>query len=307
MLRWFGFLALAAATVGCADPSVDPLGDPLATDGEEDAQPLRARVMIERVTDAGTVRTSAAAKFFHAADADLTDAERWIGALPVLPAEGECVALHAAPADVRADITIDLLDVGDVTMFTRRATLDAPARGESESGVRTMLSARAFPDVGEIASGIFYTSPDAELDLAAPAHYRIATDELAADPQVDLTIEGFAPSPPRMDRVRSFTPGADLTVAWSRPTHEEVAYLSEAYVDFIGERTFRCGFVDEGAAVLPSEVTREANDDGSATVVVHRVVRQTSRGTLGSGAPYDAVILFDLADATRVSGRALVD
>lgn len=301
MPRFLGFVLFAFAVTGCAAESVELMGN----DGdEEDVRPLRARIVVERLTDEGTVRTSAAAKFFHASDADVREAERFIGALPVLPAEGECVAQASyVGAELPTDLAVDLLDVGDVTIDATPST-----RGGSEPDVaRMLLSARAFPDVGEIASGIFYTSPDAELDLAAPAHYRVSTVEEASSRTV--VIEGFAPSPPRITESLSFTQGRDLRVEWSKPSSEEVGYVSEVYIDFVGARTFRCSFLDEGAAVLPAEVTREANADGSATVVVHRVVRQSTVGSLPAasgeleGTPYDAVILFDLADARSLASE----
>ncbi len=291
MRRLFGFVLSVFAFAGCAEDSVELLGD----GEEEDARPLRARIVVERVTDEGSVRTSAAAKFFLASDADVHTAERFIGALPTVPPERECVAQPTIATNVPQDLAIDLLDVGDVT-------IDATPRNAGRPDVaRMLLSARAFPDIGEMASGIFYTSPDAELDLAAPAHYRVSTVEESAPTTV--VIDGFAPSPPHIAVPRTFVPGRDLEVGWSKPSQEDVGYVSEVYIDFVGARSFRCSFLDEGVAVLPAEITREANADGAATVVVHRVVRQSAVGALSDGTAYDAVILFDLADTRSLASQ----
>src|SRR6202041_1916014 len=91
-----------------------------------------------------------------------------------LPAVGTCRPMagpeyaRAAPiprvegagGNARSPVgSIELIDVGDVTL---RAGADAMP-----------LAARAFPDVGELVSGVFYTSRDTASELPAGPTYTV--------------------------------------------------------------------------------------------------------------------------------------
>jgi len=288
--------ALVALSFGCAAESPEDL----AAHEEGEARPLHARVLVERTAEAGSVRTNVSAKFFQVSGKELELADRFIGFGPALPAEGECVAMTALDGVLRkpsADFAVDLLDVGDVVLSL--PSVDS----------QTLLAARAFPDVGEIVSGVFYTSPNAELGLPAPGRYKLeagcfdvqsphARSQCRGTALGDgLAIEAFAPSPPNnagLDAATSIKRGSDLKVRWD-VDGSTPAIQSTIYVDFIAERSYRCSFADEGAAVLPSEITLDAGARELVTVVVHRLSHQQLRDE--GEQPFEATVLFDLSES----------
>jgi hypothetical protein len=287
--------ALVALSFGCAAESPEDL----AAHEEGEARPLHARVLVERSADSGTVRTNVSAKFFQVVGKELELADRFIGFGPALPAEGECMAMTALDGTLTrpsTDFAVDLLDVGDVVLSLPR--VDS----------QTLLAARAFPDVGEIVSGVFYTSPNAELGLPAPGRYKLeagcfdvqsphARSQCLGTTLGDgLTIEAVAPSPPTnagLSAGASVRRGSDLKVRWDVDATPSVQ--STIYLDFIAERSYRCSFADEGAAVLPSEITSDAVVGEQVTIVVHRLSRQQLKEE--GEQPFEATVLFDLSES----------
>jgi len=138
----------ATVAIGCSAPVVDDVAD-------ANGSMTEGVVLVERTTAGdGTAKTYVSAKFMRLstpADPDL--AERVVGSKLDLPAAGTCVRVH--PDSVgRAQLSpggIELFDVGDVTLRAGAASMP--------------LAARAFPDVGDLVSGMFYTSRDSVADL----------------------------------------------------------------------------------------------------------------------------------------------
>jgi hypothetical protein len=180
-------MLLALVAVGCSAPVVD---DPVDANGGI----TQAIILVDRTaTTLGAPQTNVSAKFMRlSAAADPETAERAVGTRLDLPAVSECALVSpAAGEDMTTALStlgpIELLDVGDLTMKTEGAAMP--------------LAARAFPDVGGIVSGVFYTSRDSASDLPAPAKYVL---EGSGSALVDrFAIEVDAPSIPDDVRVGS--------------------------------------------------------------------------------------------------------
>ena len=135
---------------GCSAPVVDDITD--ASGGMTEGI-----VLVERaVSGDGATQTNVSAKFMRlSAGADIDLAERIVGTRLEIPAVGRCITM--SPVDVAEKTPrltslgpIDLIDVGDVTVNIR-----TDARAEPMSSMP--LAARAFPDVGDLVSGVFWT------------------------------------------------------------------------------------------------------------------------------------------------------
>jgi len=289
---------------GCSAPVVDDITD--ASGGMTEGI-----VLVERVVSGDGTQTNVSAKFMRlSAGADLDLAERIVGSRLELPAVGQCIPV--SPVDVAqrsARLTslgpIDLIDVGDVTVNIR-----AEARGEPTSSMP--LAARAFPDVGDLVSGVFYTSRDAQSDLPAGAIYAL---EGTGSAQMDrFALE--AEAPPAPDDVRigdtllrdgvTLQPGEGVTLQWpssaDRSRGDVVVIDVRGAADRLGSASadaVRCAFADEGKAVLPASSLSQRG--GAASIAFHRIRRRAFDigRTAGPGIEMGEV-RFDLS----VIGRA---
>jgi hypothetical protein len=290
-----GLLFLAAALpsllVGCATEAIEDADD------EAEARPLEAWVVLERVDADGQVRTNVSAKFVQLSEGDRALAFKLVGVRPAIPAAGECVSLASLeelemlPIDDAtpggSSMAADLVDAGDVTLSVR-----------SDEGSREIkLSPRAFPDVADLVSGVFYTSPDAEIALPPAARYALgATGSGVVDA---FSVEVDAPRSPVINSVSDVTVGSDIQMTWDAGAAD-----GTVYVDFRGATTHRCTFADKGEAVLPREMLSVA-DRGEATLTLHRLVERAL--PIESGEPNEdvreATVLFDFARSVRVVVR----
>ena len=284
---------LAPALGGCSAPVEDV--------ADASGAATRGLVTIERASTEGTTRTSVAARFMRVTpSADVAVAEQVVGPTLELPAAGRCASLGAASelvAPAPGTTSIDLLDVGDVSL----------AAGGTEPSMA--LATRAFPDLGELVSGVFYTSRDATTELPAPARYVVrGTGSAAID---KFAIEADAPAAPEDVRVGDAPLGELPTLEEGAPTHVRWASgargahegdLVVVDVTSPGGTGTRCAFADTGEGVLPASAlgaaTASLGADGRATVTVHRIRREAfSAPGLDAGE-----VRFDLA----VAGRATV-
>lgn len=248
---------------------------------DDEARPLRARVFVERAEGVGSIRTNVSAKFFYASAEEVGAADELVGFDVPRPPVGECVTLlDASMLDV-PEVSIDLLDVGDVSLRVPGSTRDA------------WLSARAFPDVGDLVSGVFYTSPDRELGLPAPGEYRITVgcidDECSSRTVADVELAASAPVGPsgvsaQLDRA------GDLEVVWEVASDDV-----EVFVDVLTERPLRCSVGSAGRLLLRAEATPL---DAQSTVVVHNVAK---RATTSALIAVDGVVSFDLSKAVSIT------
>ena len=182
----------------------------------------------------------------------------------------QLLASAAVPSSPRvgAHGSIELIDVGDVTL--RAGAAEMP------------LAVRAFPDVGDLVSGMFYTSRDAASDLPAGATYTL---EGTGSRLVDR-FTGDVDAPPALDDVRvggaarldgvTLEQGAPVTVQWRPATVSDARSGDLVLVDVSAESgaSVRCTFRDEGRGVLPAWVMRSSVLGvlpATAALSVHRV------------------------------------
>ncbi len=294
-------LLLALLGAGCSAPVVDDVADASSalTEGV---------VLVERVVASdGATQTNVSAKFMRlsvASDAEM--AERVVGSRLDLPRVGGCMKLPSGGAGEKAASLaslgpIELVDVGDVTM---RVKAKAPISGPAAT---VPLALRAFPDVGDIVSGVFYTSPDAASDLPSGEGYVVdATGSSGID---KFSIEADAPAAP--DDVRAagvlltdgvtIEDGASIPMRWRSG---DAARGDLVFIDVSGASgaAVRCAFKDAGEAMLPGSLLHASlgGQGATATIAFHRTRR---RGFAPGLAGLDAgEIRFDLS----VVGRATV-
>lgn len=269
-------LLLALLGAGCSAPVVDDVADASSalTEGV---------VLVERVVSGdGATQTNISAKFMRlsvASDAEM--AERVVGSRLDLPSLGACMRLPVGGAGEQAASLatlgpIELVDVGDVTM---RVKAPAPISGPAPT---VPLALRAFPDVGDIVSGVFYTSPDAASDLPAGEAYVV---DASGSSGVDhFSIEARAPSAPEDVRVGGVPLGEGVTLedgasAQVRWRSDDVARGDFVFIDVSGPSgaAVRCAFQDAGEALVPGALLRSAQLGGhgaTATLALHRVLRR---------------------------------
>jgi hypothetical protein len=243
---------------GCDGAAVDDVAD--ASDAH-----TQGVVIIERVTTQdGSTQTHVSAKFMRLlGGAEQEAAERLVGSRLDLPALGECRA--ARPSDdapLSTQGSIELMDVGNVTM--------------SSDALSLPLSVRAFPDIADFVSGVFYTSRDATTELPAPARYRIENTGSGAMDRFNIELD--APTAPEDVRLANEPLGSDIilpttapiALAWRPGQAQDVIY-----VDLTSARNpngVRCAFSDVGAGVIPAELIREGiGESANLSVAVHRV------------------------------------
>lgn len=335
-------LATASPLAGCATSA--PEGEPGAIEGEasrEEAFRVDGVVVVERLRTGDASQTAVSAKFMRhvapgtraaaepndAGDVGFEAAERLVGTRLMLPAPGECASValleeadaQDAANSVSLDSDVELIDVGDVALVT---DLMFPAASLEGGGSRSIvrLAPRAFPDVGDVVSGVFYTSPDAAAPLPAPALYAIESSGASAVDKFELRAD--APAEPADVRVAgtllgdaatsSGKPmarrGADLLISWGRDTSYVALPSDRVYVDVQAEAgaVHRCTFEDNGEALLPGALV----DGRTIAVAVHRLREVTmpmpAEAMADDGVrdePGRAVVRFDLAVVGRVDVR----
>ncbi|WP_437763619.1 hypothetical protein WMF27_40110 [Sorangium sp. So ce281] len=249
---------------------------------------------------AGAV-TNVLAKFMRLSSAmDPELAEGAVGKPFVLPSAGSCMVLSPAADDEASSFSslspIELLDAGDVTMKTESTEMP--------------LAARAFPDVGALVFGVFYTSRDATSDLPAPARYVF---ESSGSGQLDrFAFEADAPAGPEEVRIgdAELADGVDLDagvgalVQWRADEGSEAGRARDIiYVDVTSAHgaTVRCAFKDTGRGVIPGSLLDPSTLGplpANATLAVHRT-RQVPFNTSGIDL---GEVRFDLS----VNGRARI-
>lgn len=251
--------------------------------------------------DAASV-TNVLAKFMRLSSAmDPELAEGAVGQPFVLPSTGSCMVLSPAAEDEAASSfsslsPIELLDAGDVTMRTNSTEMP--------------LAARAFPDVGALVFGVFYTSRDATSDLPAPARYAF---ESSGSGQLDrFAFEADAPAGPEDVRVGDadladvveLDAGVGAVVQWRADEGGEGGRARDViYVDVTSAHgaTVRCAFKDTGRGVIPGSLLDPSTLGplpASATLAVHRT-RQVPFSASGIDL---GEVRFDLS----VNGRARI-
>ncbi|MEZ4308260.1 MAG: hypothetical protein R3F14_09475 [Polyangiaceae bacterium] len=269
MLGTFTVPLVLAGAMGCTATVVDA-----SPDGGQ-ATTTSALVVIERAEREGKPsQTYVSAKFLRspiAADPD--DVEHAIGSELDLPAPGECLIVpDTVGGDPSAAGPVELFDVGDVTVRTSAGPIP--------------LAARAFPDVGDRVSGVFYTSPDTDGALPTPGKYFLegsgsaAVDRFAVETDApaipgDVLIAGH----PLADGVEVID-GEGIELRWRVPASTASSRDDVAYAELVAENgvTARCAFDDRGRGVVPASLLRDAglrHFPAAATLALHRVRQGT--------------------------------
>lgn len=294
-------LLLALLGAACSAPVVDDV----AAAGSGLTEGV---VLVERVVASdGATQTNVSAKFMRlsvASDAEM--AERIVGSRLDLPRLGTCMRLSGGAGEKATSLAslspIELVDVGDVTMRVKAST---PSAGPAPS---IPLALRAFPDVGDLVSGVFYTSPDAARDLPAGEAYVV---DWSGSATIDrFSIEANAPATPEDVRVGgvALTEGITLEDGVSAPVRWRSGDPAKGDLVFIDVRgpsgaAVRCSFEDTGEALVPGALLRSSPLGGhgaTATLAFHRVRRRDfAPGLAGLDA---GEIRFDLS----VVGRAVL-
>ncbi len=278
----------ALAIAGCSAPAVDDVAD-------ASAAMTQGLVVVEReVSSDAAPQASVSAKFMRLSPGVEPDvAERVVGAHLELPAVGACIQLppsdEVPPLSGRA--SIELLDVGELT-------LDPGALA------RLPLATRAFPDVGDLVSGVFYTTREgAELGEGSYAitasgsqhvdGFAVSADSPAPLDDVRLDDESLADAP-------TLVSGRAVTVRWeaSQTARSEDRVVFDI-VAASGAVT-RCSFADTGEATLPGDaldVRVLGGGQATPSIEVHRV----RRAFFGNGAIDAGEVRFDLSVIGRVS------
>jgi hypothetical protein len=193
-----------------------------------------------------------------------------------LPSLGTCSFPSSAPPEPlppsSPDSSIELLDVGDVMIHAGPSTMP--------------LAARAFPDVGDLVSGVVYTSRDASAELPPGVPYLLETTgsplvrgfRMALDPPGeldDLTLDGelLRGGDPQVtaadEMVLTWTRdearnGGDLILVELTPVQEQEAAAATP---------LRCLYPDSGDARLPALQTMVGTVGDQVDISVHRLRR----------------------------------
>lgn len=288
---------------GCAAPVVDDEAA-IATN-----YTTQAIVLVERTAaDGQFVQTNVSAKFMRiGSNADPDMAERVVGGSWLdLPPDGECRPLNSFPSVAGTDEPpalsglgmVELLDVGDLSITAESTSMP--------------LATRAFPDVGGLISGVFYTSRDARSDLPAPGRYVL---ESSGSNTLDkFSVGADAPANPEAVRLGNvdlsegvvLEEGAPTNLSWriSEQTADGKKHEDDRiYVDFTASSGtgMRCTFKDLGEAVLPASVTTN-KAWGALPAVVNVSVHRTRKGQFTAPGMDEAELRFDFS----VVGKATI-
>jgi hypothetical protein len=300
----FSKLGLAATLVALAGCTAEGPDEVPADDDVETKRSAYGVVAVERTEGEGLSRASVSAKFMRVSAPERALAEDLVAARAVVPPVGECATLSSLEglsadrfaASLPLDFAIELLDVGDVTLLLRSGATD-----QAEPSLLP-LSPRAFPDVGDLASGVFYTTPDANLP-ASTLPYGLSGSGAATVDAFVLDVGAFPESPEDVVVAPELQADGEVSVTWRRPDSEP-SEGSLLYIDVLAASAYRCSFADAGAAVLPRGVLVPEDAGSEATISVHRVTerlvplrRDVNERADEAG---EARIRFDLAAAVRV-------
>lgn len=249
--------------------------------------------------DPAEVVTRVSARFVQVTGGiDHEVANRVVGSPRDLPAEDSCVVHTPSGWEPlppgAADGGIELLDVGEVMLHAGASTMP--------------LAARAFPDVGDMVSGVVYTSRGGATELPVDVPYVVETSGSALADGFRVSVDapiaplGVQLGPYAIDSEElTFDAGQPLELSWQV---DETA-TDRIYVDLVplpdggstqALSTVRCAFVDDGAAQIPEQYTSFAEEPVAVEVAVHRL----RRSAVPVPGVDEAVVEFDFAVLVRL-------
>jgi hypothetical protein len=284
---------------GCSAVVGDPPGDDDVDSGD---QAMRAKVSVQRTASlpAGAApqltTTHVAARFVRVSGGfDFATAERIVGtgeldaAAPYGCAWRDGAQYSGSLAVAAPDGAIELLDVGDIVLHA--------------GGDRLALAPRAFPDVGELVSGVVYTSRDGSADLPDATTYAF---EVSGGSDV-FTVQADAPSAPRGLHLGGaalvdgeevvLLAGESVDIAWEPSAALDGDRIYVTVSDDDDGQAFSCVFPETGSATIPASLLAFAAGT-ELDVMIHR----HRRSAIELPAPHpQAVVDFDFAVAFRAT------
>jgi hypothetical protein len=187
---------LLALTAGCS-VAVEDEG-PIDADGSIQGGSIQGAVIVDQIATANGARTRVSARFVRVSGGiDQAAAEHVIGA-PRFDASSPlgCSLVEGEEPMTATGGSIELLDVGELILHYAQPAqpfVGAAADDADEGSVSVPLAARAFPDVGELVSGIVYTSRDGDEVIPFGGRFFI---ESSGSAQLDgFTLRAEAPRP----------------------------------------------------------------------------------------------------------------
>ncbi len=300
-------ICLLLAATGCS-AVVDELGDETeSVDEALESLPPKGSLSVERVETVGpgesSTRSQVSARFMRISGGlDHSSAVRLVGSGappragdngcgPLAQASGEASKWASAAAK---HASIELLDAGDIVIHAGSTTLP--------------LAQRAFPDVGDIVSGVVYSSRDDSVQLPAGGSLLIETSG-------SLWVDGFSAQidpPQALTGVRindvavdaadvHLQLGKPLRLDWT-PAGSSASAADRVFVDLtIDPATtvmMRCVFDDQGSALVPADtLTRLARGADNIELMFHRHRRVTIRpdGVDRATVDFDFMVSVQLA------------
>jgi hypothetical protein len=282
---------MASTAIGCSATVEDPASD-------DETGVVHGAVVVERTVAADGRAASQArvsARFMRLEGIDVPIAERVVATRRFQP--GEPVGCRWLATDEEAlppsaEGSIELVDVGDIVVHTVDGGRDTP------------LVTRAFPDVGDLVSGVVYTSRD-DSWLPEAEGYLI---EVAGSDEVDaFSLRLESPGVPsavsfdgiglaELDVVRV---GETVELRWAPGGANDEVYVDLVPVDVNDGAPYRCVLVDDG---LANFVTPGFEPGVELDVEVHRYRRLDVERARAAGIDLDdAVLEVDVAAAARVT------
>ncbi|HEU4405916.1 MAG TPA: hypothetical protein VFS43_11670 [Polyangiaceae bacterium] len=249
----WGAWASACLALGVAACSPEAEGAP----GDEAPAATHAYFTVERARDADDdgVRTQVSARFLRLQEgSDPRVAAELVGAITEPPSRAGCQPLGASGSRLALGglTPVELARAGDVAV--------------ESSNRPTHLTARAYPDVAHLVSGVVYTSPEVASDVPADATsitFQVAAGERVPALRVtvpmprgvdDLRVNGM----PLRAAVATALGRAPITFTWSND--EGKTFLDVAAVEAGGAATrWRCVGDREGALALPASIALTAS------------------------------------------------
>ncbi len=280
-------MCLLLAATGCS-AVVDEVGED--SESVEETLVAKGNVSVERVetvgVDESSIRSQVSARFMRITGGlDHASAARLVGSsAPPGVGDSGCSRLLQVPAETSSaaakHASIELLDAGDIVIHAGSKTLP--------------LAQRAFPDVGDVVSGVVYSSRDDSVQLPAGGSLFIETsgsswvDGFSAQIDAPHALSGVRINDMPVDAADVLLHlGKPLNLAWTTAGSPDGAgprwpATDRVFIDLTvapaTNTTLRCVFDDLGSAQVPADVlTNLAQGADSVELMFHRHRRVTIR------------------------------
>lgn len=252
----------AVGALGCASQI-----DPYIADA--DTGTTHASITIERSEPAngtGVLRGSVLAGFARMpANLEARNVMRVVGLASDVPGVGQCRSTMVA-ADTRPSPMgyVEFMEAGDIRLATTRGA--------------TQLSARAFPTITDLISGVVYTTRDRSADaLPAGERYDITVagngtlGPLTVNVQAPRALDAVTVVGVPLAELQSLATAQPIEITWAPGYSNDVVVAEFAKLD--GTAGTVCTFRDDaGRATLPASILEA---EGAGGLVLRRVSSHT--------------------------------